>query len=60
MPVVQNIPRRQCIPIIYTRGTHYDVGYDVVSVPLACPWPSQEILNATKIGSNVMKHEELH
>ncbi|XP_063706790.1 beta-alanyl-dopamine/carcinine hydrolase [Culicoides brevitarsis] len=29
MPVTQNIPRRQCIPIIYTRGTHYDVGYDV-------------------------------
>lgn len=31
MPVVKNIPRRQCIPIIYTRGTNYDVGYDVVS-----------------------------
>lgn len=31
MPVSKNIPRRQCIPIIYTRGTHYDVGYDVVS-----------------------------
>uniref|UniRef100_A0A336M098 CSON009422 protein n=1 Tax=Culicoides sonorensis TaxID=179676 RepID=A0A336M098_CULSO len=29
MPVTQNIARRQCIPIIYTRGTHYDVGYDV-------------------------------
>lgn len=23
--------RRQSIPIIYCRGTHYDVGYDVVS-----------------------------
>lgn len=23
--------RRQAIPIIYVRGTHYDVGYDVVS-----------------------------
>lgn len=22
--------RRQSIPIIYVRGTHYDVGYDVV------------------------------
>jgi hypothetical protein len=22
--------RRQAIPIIYVRGTHYDVGYDVV------------------------------
>lgn len=26
---ITNIPRRQCIPILYTRGTHYDVGYDV-------------------------------
>lgn len=23
--------RRQSIPIIYVRGTHYDVGFDVVS-----------------------------
>jgi hypothetical protein len=23
--------RRQSIPIIYVRGTHYDCGYDVVS-----------------------------
>jgi len=23
--------RRQAIPIIYVRGTHYDVGFDVVS-----------------------------
>lgn len=22
--------RRQAIPILYVRGTHYDVGYDVV------------------------------
>ena len=22
--------RRQAIPIIYVRGTHYDVGFDVV------------------------------
>lgn len=22
--------RRQSIPIIYVRGTHYDIGYDVV------------------------------
>lgn len=28
----QNLPRRQCIPIIYTKGTHYDVGFDVVSI----------------------------
>lgn len=28
MPV-KGIIRRQCIPVIYTRGTHYDVGYDV-------------------------------
>ncbi|XP_053691181.1 uncharacterized protein LOC128739705 [Sabethes cyaneus] len=26
---IKNIPRRQAIPILYTRGTHYDVGYDV-------------------------------
>ena len=26
----ENIPRRHSIPIIYTRGTNYDVGYDVV------------------------------
>lgn len=30
-PSIKNIPRRQAIPILYTRGTHYDVGYDVVS-----------------------------
>lgn len=28
-PQIKNIPRRQAIPILYTRGTHYDVGYDV-------------------------------
>ncbi|XP_050083525.1 uncharacterized protein LOC126570075 [Anopheles aquasalis] len=26
---ITNIPRRQAIPILYTRGTHYEVGYDV-------------------------------
>ncbi|XP_018566504.1 uncharacterized protein LOC108907346 [Anoplophora glabripennis] len=29
MPVTESIGRRQCIPIIYTRGTHYEVGFDV-------------------------------
>jgi hypothetical protein len=29
MPVIESIGRRQCIPIIYTRGTHYEVGFDV-------------------------------
>lgn len=29
-PFGENIPRRQCIPILYTRGTHYDVGFDMV------------------------------
>ncbi|XP_019761881.2 uncharacterized protein LOC109538892 [Dendroctonus ponderosae] len=24
-----NLERRNCIPILYTRGTHYEVGYDV-------------------------------
>lgn len=30
-PHGHHIPRRQCIPILYTKGTHYDVGFDVVS-----------------------------
>lgn len=34
MPVIESIVRRQCIPIIYTRGTHYEVGFDVVSTHL--------------------------
>jgi len=30
MPVtgISSIGRRHCIPILYTRGTHYDVGFD--------------------------------
>lgn len=28
----KNIPRRQAIPVLYTRGTHYDVGFDMVSL----------------------------
>ncbi|XP_067639609.1 beta-alanyl-dopamine/carcinine hydrolase isoform X3 [Eurosta solidaginis] len=24
-----NIPRRQAIPVLYTRGSHYDVGFDM-------------------------------
>ncbi|KAF4532423.1 hypothetical protein B566_EDAN003876 [Ephemera danica] len=28
MPI-EDIGRRKCIPILYTRGTHYEVGYDV-------------------------------
>jgi hypothetical protein len=24
--------RRQAIPVLYVRGTHYDCGYDVVSI----------------------------
>lgn len=34
MSTVKNIPRRQCIPIIYTRGTHYEVGFDVVLITI--------------------------
>lgn len=30
-PHGKQIPRRQCIPILYTKGTHYDVGFDMVS-----------------------------
>ncbi|XP_017779046.1 PREDICTED: uncharacterized protein LOC108564492 [Nicrophorus vespilloides] len=29
MPVTETLGRRNCIPILYTRGTHYEVGYDV-------------------------------
>lgn len=29
---ISHMPRRQCIPIIYTKGTHYDVGFDVVKI----------------------------
>ncbi|CAG9861878.1 unnamed protein product, partial [Phyllotreta striolata] len=29
MPGTESIGRRQYIPVIYTRGTHYEVGYDV-------------------------------
>ena len=24
-------PRRATVPVLYTRGTHYEVGYDIVS-----------------------------
>lgn len=26
--------RRQCVPVIYTKGTHYEVGYDIVSTSI--------------------------
>ncbi|KAJ1523424.1 hypothetical protein ONE63_001286 [Megalurothrips usitatus] len=29
MPIKEKIGRRQAIPILYTRGTHYEVGFDV-------------------------------
>ncbi|XP_046663653.1 uncharacterized protein LOC124356598 [Homalodisca vitripennis] len=29
MPVSEKIGRRNCIPVIYCRGTHYEVGFDV-------------------------------
>lgn len=28
----QDIGRRHAIPVIYTRGTHYDVGFDIVRI----------------------------
>jgi hypothetical protein len=34
MPAVEDIGRRRCIPIIYTTGTHYEVGFDVVKIIL--------------------------
>lgn len=38
--------RRQAIPIIYVRGTHYDVGYDVVR-----GWHCHLVSSAFKIAS---------
>ncbi|KAJ9586091.1 hypothetical protein L9F63_020288 [Diploptera punctata] len=29
MPIVEKTGRRNSIPILYTRGTHYEVGFDV-------------------------------
>uniref|UniRef100_A0A1B6DIH8 Peptidase C45 hydrolase domain-containing protein n=2 Tax=Clastoptera arizonana TaxID=38151 RepID=A0A1B6DIH8_9HEMI len=29
MPVAERIGRRNCIPVIYCKGTHYEVGFDV-------------------------------
>ncbi|XP_077302142.1 C45 family peptidase tan [Arctopsyche grandis] len=29
MPATDNIGRRHCIPVIYAKGTHYEVGFDV-------------------------------
>nr|BDD85287.1 beta-alanyl-dopamine hydrolase [Ischnura senegalensis] len=29
MPTLEEIGRRNSIPVLYTRGTHYEVGYDV-------------------------------
>lgn len=29
------LPRRQAVPVLYTRGTHYEVGFDMVSTPHA-------------------------
>ncbi|XP_050301280.1 uncharacterized protein LOC126739568 [Anthonomus grandis grandis] len=29
IPSSGNLGRRNCIPILYTKGTHYEVGYDV-------------------------------
>lgn len=30
MPATENIGRRHCIPVVHVRGTHYEVGFDVV------------------------------
>lgn len=29
-PFGKHIPRRHCIPVLYTTGTHYEVGFDMV------------------------------
>lgn len=47
MPVVEKIGRRNSIPILYTRGTHYEVGFDVVGQNFSL-WSS-----VTRIISNV-------
>lgn len=33
------LPRRQAVPVLYTRGTHYEVGFDMVSTPQAAYQP---------------------
>lgn len=32
----RSIPKRNSIPIHYARGTHYEVGYSVVSLYVYC------------------------
>lgn len=29
-PAFNDIGRRNAVPIIYTRGTHYQIGFDIV------------------------------
>lgn len=49
-PHGKHIPRRQCIPILYTKGTHYDVGFDVVIlfIFLSSIYSDQNIKNSLK------------
>lgn len=30
--LVEGIGRRNAIPVIHTRGTHYEIGFDIVSI----------------------------
>jgi len=48
MPAVEKIGRRNSIPILYTRGTHYEVGFDVVSESVASWSVKRLILNVMK------------
>lgn len=32
MAKIQEIGRRNAVPIIYVRGTHYEIGFDIVSI----------------------------
>jgi hypothetical protein len=32
--ISQDTSRRNVVPIIYTRGTHYEIGFDIVSIEI--------------------------
>lgn len=44
MPI-EKIQRRNNVPFIYARGTHYDVGFDIVSIDF-------DVLNVFKSTNN--------
>lgn len=38
VPKSDDIGRRNAVPIIYTRGTHYEIGFDIVRTQLLRQW----------------------